>query len=361
MSRRILLIVTIVVCLFAVIQLFAFPNALRLQVLDRYDDSGISYDSFSPLLGTHEVIVPVRASAPFMHLNPNTGLAEDLTTRSFHISMSLVARSLAGFPNAFQTAPGNAGVRLEFTPGMAALVVATYQGNWRIIPISTSFRVNDPHTIDVTIDAQDRVVIVLDGRTAVDEVIPDLSYEISDVVVGSGYSKSRPFVGEIHDASVSFQIARLRPNGDALVSDLKVALTAIMLTCLYFLIGPERMARTISLGNASPPWKRAPRVESELARWPYGFALPLPGDFEATLHLSRHNVSPQDLRYLALEAERTADEGSASTAGSARERSWDLPDGSVAVLRPRNGAALADRSYRRLAQYVRDFADVLDR
>ena len=139
MSKRIFLSVTIVVCFLAVVQLFAFPNALRLQVIDRYEDSGISYDSFSPLLGTHEVIVPMRASAPFMHLNPSTGLAEDLTTRSFHISMSLVARSLDGFPNAFQTAPGNAGVRLEFTPGMAALVVATNQGDWRIIPVSTSF------------------------------------------------------------------------------------------------------------------------------------------------------------------------------------------------------------------------------
>jgi hypothetical protein len=361
MSKRMFLSVTIVVCFLAVVQLFAFPNALRLQVIDRYEDSGISYDSFSPLLGTHEVIVPMRASAPFMHLNPSTGLAEDLTTRSFHISMSLVARSLDGFPNAFQTAPGNAGVRLEFTPGMAALVVATNQGDWRIIPVSTSFGVNEPHTIDLTIDAQDRVVIVLDGKAVVDQVFPDLSYQISDVVIGSGFSKARPFVGEIHDASVSFQIARVRPNGDALVSDLKVALTAIILTCLYFLIGPERMARMISFRIARPPWERAPRVDAELARWPYGFALPLPNDFEATLHLSRHNVSPQDLRYLAREAERSADEGPAATATSARERSWDLPDGSVAMLRPRNGTALTDHSYRRLAQYVRDFADVLDR
>jgi hypothetical protein len=343
------------------IQLFAFPNALRLQVVAQYDASGLSYDSFSPLLGTHEVIVPTRASAPFMHLNPNTGIAEDLTTRSFHISMSLLARSLAGYPNAFQTAPGNAGVRLELAPGNVGLIVAASRGTWQYIPISSTFEINEPHTIDVTIDARNRVVIVLDGKVALDEVIPDLTYEISDVVIGAGYSKQRPFVGQIQDASFSLQIGRIRPNGDALVFDLKVALIAVILCCLYFLIGPERMARTISLKHASAPWDRAPRVDSELATWPYGFAIPLPKDFEATLHLSRHSVSPQDLRYLAREAERTADEDPGGATTSVGDRSWNLPDGSVAVLRPRNGATLAGHAYRRLAQYVRDFANVIDR
>jgi hypothetical protein len=362
MTRRILLSVVIVVCIISVIQLFAFPDVLRLRVVDRYhyDASGITYNSVSPRVGIHEAQFDTDASMPFLHVNPSTGLFEDLTRRSFHISMTFVPRSLDGYPNAFQTAPLNDGIRLEFSPGMVGLIVSTYE-KWQFIPISIAILPNSTHTIDITIDEQNRVRVILDGQVAVDEVIPELSYRLSDIVVGSGFSKQRPFVGEIRDASVSFQIGRMRPNADGLVFDLEMSLIAIVLICLYFLIGPERMARTLSLKDASPPWQRAPRVDSELTGWPYGFAIPLPNDFEATLHLSRHSISPHDLRYLAREAERAADEDSTSTSTSVRDRSWNLPDGSVAVLHPRNGATLAGRAYRQLAQYVRDFADVLDR
>ncbi len=363
MTRRIPLSVVIVVCLISVVQLFAFPDILRLRVVDRYhyDASGITYSSFSPRLGIHEAQFSADASMPFLHINPSTGLFEDLTRRSFHISMTFAARSFDGYPNAFQTAPGNDGIRLEFFPGIMGLIVATYDTKWQFIPISSSIVPNTSHTIDINIDEQDRIRVILDGKVAVDEVIPELSYRLSDIVVGSGFSKQRPFVGQIQDASVSFQIGRMRPNADGLVFDLEMSLIAIILICFYFLIGPERMARTISLKDASPPWQRAPRVDSALTGWPYGFAIPLPNDFEATLHLSRHSISPHDLRYLAREAERAADEGSTGISTKVRDRSWNLPDGSVAVLHPRNGTPLEGHTYRQLAQYVRDFADILDR
>ncbi len=365
MKRSAILGAAIIVCVVIVAQLSLFPNALRLSVLETYHASGIAYDS-SNHGGIRSVFADVHDPANSFQLNRSTGLLEGHSeVKDLHISMTLTARSEDGFPNVFQTAPGNDGVRLELSRGPLVLFAAAQTVPWRYFVISNSLVQDVAHHIDITIDTANRVLVIFDGQVAVDQTAPDLSYKLSDVVFGSGLSRTRPFIGSIDDAAVDIQIAKVRPNADALVGDLKVLCVTVGLICLYFLIGRERVTMLM------PPWRRLPHsslmtpetVEAALSANDDGVSwyVPLPRGIGAVLSLNHPNVPPSSLRYLASELEILGD--SSSRVGTRLEtwHEWILPDNSKARLRILDEKPFIVRKIYRLAQYVRDFADLLER
>ena len=111
------------------------------------------------------------------------------------------------YQNLFQTAQGNDGVRLEFIISPPALglewglVFATEQGGVIGLPLGPFTSYDKWHSLEIETIAR-RVRVRLDGKTIHDADAPGLIYATSDIVVGSGFSKTRPFLGEIRHFSL---------------------------------------------------------------------------------------------------------------------------------------------------------------
>lgn len=112
--------------------------------------------------------------------------------------------SLGGHDNAFQTADGNSGVRLEFEPvsSRMAIVVGSRRDH-------SVFMV--PSVVDVERDYRVRIKLYknqiqcfIDDQEVLNKYDSSLAYSVSKLLVGTGYSQSRPFSGKITDFTMSY-------------------------------------------------------------------------------------------------------------------------------------------------------------
>ena len=60
------------------------------------------------------------------------------------------------------------------------------------------------HEIKMDISRAGHVLVSIDGITAVDET-RQLQYKVDEILIGSGFSETRPFVGEIEVDSISYK------------------------------------------------------------------------------------------------------------------------------------------------------------
>ena len=115
-----------------------------------------------------------------------------------------------GYPNVFQTAPKNSGIRLEVAPpARLALVVGSKnpQG-MRGFLLTEDLQAHRWYSVRLSIDRNQRVVVFLDQDPVLDIQDELLDYEISEVGVGTGFSRSRPFKGELADFQLEYRLWR---------------------------------------------------------------------------------------------------------------------------------------------------------
>ena len=116
-----------------------------------------------------------------------------------------VASTSDGFQyqNLFQTGPVNTGVRLEFSLATRenvswGLIFASQQGGVICRDLGRFPSYDDWHTMEIETRSE-RVLVWLDDILIHDVVLANLAYALYDVVVGSGFSKTRSFNGDIKD------------------------------------------------------------------------------------------------------------------------------------------------------------------
>lgn len=121
--------------------------------------------------------------------------------QSFNIHFSFKANSLADYPNILQTAALNSGIRLELSkPSTLTLIIGGTDG----MVLTDKLVPRKWHEIKMDISRTGHVLVSIDGITAIDET-RKLRYKVDEILIGSGFSETRPFVGEIEVDSISYK------------------------------------------------------------------------------------------------------------------------------------------------------------
>ena len=153
-----------------------------------------------------------------------------------HIRMKVY--SITEHNNVFQTAPANQGIRLELAkPSTLALVVGSSgpEGLKGFI-LTRSLQLDRWYSVDITITRDKRLKVSLDNRTVVDSPERNIDFIVSDVAVGTGFSKTRPFDGVIEGFSITCRFFEKRYGVERLLLMFKMILISGLVCLILFLL-----------------------------------------------------------------------------------------------------------------------------
>jgi hypothetical protein len=122
-----------------------------------------------------------------------------------HIKLRFRGSSTEGFPNLFQTAPVNSGMRMEISGSSAAIVVpdTTVSGGLKGLTIFSGLKTGQWYELEIEALNGEYIRAKLDGKRVADFASEGLNFETSQIIVGSGFDASRTFRGEIENISVT--------------------------------------------------------------------------------------------------------------------------------------------------------------
>jgi len=157
--------------------------------------------------------------------------------KSLNLDMQIKPTVLGPFSDVVQTAPGNDGVRIEVgADGEAAAVVkSTNPLGYRVLSFGHGVPANVWSRLQLKIDPNNHVQTRLNGVVVDNSIFPDLYYDINDIVVGSGFSKERPFVGEIRDWKVEYTLSAPVPDSAIRSSVLAILKGLLMVASVVFM------------------------------------------------------------------------------------------------------------------------------
>lgn len=131
------------------------------------------------------------------------------------------------YDNSFQTGDGNHAIRLEVThPHTLNLSLSDN----RYVKVTNDFSLNEWHSVRIGITRGLNIALTLDGVERLRITDPDVTnieYDLSSIAVGTGYSKSRNFQGQIKDFKIS-----VTSNGRSLIIELLAGLLLIIMSVL---------------------------------------------------------------------------------------------------------------------------------
>jgi hypothetical protein len=126
------------------------------------------------------------------------------------ISFDFYLRSFKGpYDNLFQTAPGNDGLRIEIDKEryVWALVYAKKSGGFDAVEIPLFPSLKQWHNLKISVRGP-YVKIWYDGVLQADRLVDDITFRVTDVVAGSGFSGERPIDGEIKNFKMTVKSFR---------------------------------------------------------------------------------------------------------------------------------------------------------
>ena len=112
------------------------------------------------------------------------------------------------YGNLFQTSSRPDGVRFELQP-KNKLVLITGEGH--LYPVADNLKSNHSYNIELQYSRLKNIQVRVDGKIALDILDPEiigLKFYLQNFVVGSGYSLSRPFNGEINNFQADIQYSK---------------------------------------------------------------------------------------------------------------------------------------------------------
>lgn len=191
-----------------VIKIYSLILLMVIAILGIYSmDSGVWIRSQLPFIKfSGDIRETINVAAYIYGKTPSIALGEIKNAENAYINLKLRFRvdSTEGYPNLFQTAPVNRGMRMEISGSTAAIIIAdsSVLGGVRGINLTTSLKTGQWYTLEVEALNGAYVHAKLDGQSVVDYVGAKLSMEMSEILVGNGVNASRPFRGQMDNISV---------------------------------------------------------------------------------------------------------------------------------------------------------------
>lgn len=232
MKKATLFAILCLACVAALLVLFIFPNILDSGTVRSFQVAGINYNSH----GIDHV--------PYRKIEDTDSSTYD--SEQLEISMTMRPRSERKFGNAFQTAMANTGARLELSPPdtLALVVGSTDKPGYTTYVLTNAFSVNKWHTFHLKINRTNHMLVEVDGVPLMNGRNPSLSYSISNIAIGTGFNDSRPFDGEIRDASLAYGFYKENPGSSVGMLVAKAALFVLALAFLFLFIDQGRRKET---------------------------------------------------------------------------------------------------------------------
>lgn len=122
-----------------------------------------------------------------------------------HLKLRFQANSTEGNPNVFQTAPVNRGMRMEISGATAAIVLpdTSVPGGLKGLTLTTTLKTNQWYELEVEALNGKFLQVKLDGSQVANYASPDITMEMSQLLVGGGFDASRVFRGQIDHISIT--------------------------------------------------------------------------------------------------------------------------------------------------------------
>jgi hypothetical protein len=187
----------LVPALFLILALYllcrCYPEKMHLTTVKTIQHRGLSYNS--------QAMDRAQAAPRFF---PERVLA---VQKEVEAQFRLKVFDTDGYPNVFQTGPKNFGIRLEIGPpsNLGVVVGAKNPQGMSEFLLSRDLQLHRWYSVKLSIDRDQRLVAFLDEKKIVDVIDATLDYEISEVAVGTGFSQTRPFKGELADFNLEYR------------------------------------------------------------------------------------------------------------------------------------------------------------
>lgn len=342
----------------------AFPHVLAYRLVGLFRVAHVKYNS-SKHLGAYRHIELSDSAGAKPWVDPTTGLTRDLRGREIEVGMSfspaLHAPKRYRYYDLLATAPENRGLRLEYgSDGTLSIIVAAHNATGYVgYLLSDNVEPNRWHTFHMTIDRYGSLAADLDGREHIAFVEPDIAFAINDITIGTGFSDRRPFFGSIKNGTLNYAIYDRNPFAEDEAVDIEAFGLLIVVSSLYFFIGPESWSGLRWSWNGRPPWSRAADVsvlenrghgESDVRGHYLHYIWPLPDDSHAFLDLKGPELTHRALGMLARNIT------SLPHAEIGEVYSVSLCDGLRARIQFGGKHPPTKRAFEKLADYVRDLA-----
>ena len=152
--------------------------------------------------------------------------------KEINIRFKMRVAKIENYNNVFQTAPYNMGVRMELSPPskLSLCISDGTEAGLKGFFIS-DIQVNKWYFVDISISKGKGIKVFVDNKIALNKKDSDINYAISDIAIGTGFGKSRPFYGEITDFSIDYKLLK----GGRLIKLFYILFSSIILMIvLYF-------------------------------------------------------------------------------------------------------------------------------
>lgn len=156
-----------------------------------------------------------------------------------HLKLRFRVDSTEGYPNLFQTAPVNRGMRMEISGSTAAIIVPdlAVPGGLRMLTLTTSLNAGQWYALEVEALNGAFVRVMIDGHLVKDYYGPGLSMETDQFLVGGGFDASRVFRGQMDNISVMKGNLNLPHQSLLVVYMALVAMSALFFFTLWKALG----------------------------------------------------------------------------------------------------------------------------
>jgi hypothetical protein len=165
-------------------------------------------------------------------INGNTpirlGKLEKTENAYFRLKLNFRLDNAEGFPNLFQTAAFNSGLRIEFNGTTAAIIVAdsSVKEGCRVINLSNAINIGQWYKLEVVALNGGYVRVFLNEQNVVDASSTGISMAMSQILVGGGFDKTRLFRGQIDN--ISLTKGNLSPRAATRVRNIPNSLHAVL-------------------------------------------------------------------------------------------------------------------------------------
>lgn len=222
-KQKLLLTSVLIISIFALFGLYYISNIIRYTAIKNVSHANLNYNNQSEDINISSV-------KDFSEL-----VQSDY--KEINISFYAKVKSISGWNNIFQTAPLNSGIRMELSePSTLGLVIKSKNKEaFRGFYLTRELQLDKWYFVDLKININKHLIVLLDNKTVIDEVDPNFDFDISEIAVGSGFSKTRPFDGEISKFEIRYSIFKKNDLLFLLLTVLKILLILSLILCTYLL------------------------------------------------------------------------------------------------------------------------------
>ncbi len=228
--------------------------AVALSVLHLCSPS-IIYNPLRPVT-TRAVHFDSRANGKAFVLVKDLQEDSRAALKEIHISFKMKVYSIGQYNNVFQTGARNSGIRMELLkPGRLGLVIGSKGEDTSTGFVITEYlKLAKEYLVDLHITRTSRVVVRLNGALAVNDIGKQLTFQVSDIAVGTGMNKSRPFDGSIDDFQIRYQgftCSKHAAKAVRFAEWLLIAILVVLLVVLYSSAGSQKSLRELWFSSGS--------------------------------------------------------------------------------------------------------------